>query len=317
MDGPAPTFQTKTSGQGILNPQPSEEDEILRSYVVEINSRERDIQKYPDPTEFRYRFTYPFKSVDRIRLIGGTIPTVCTIAAPYNSFEYKLRTDRPSAAPRVCTVDPGVYTEQELLAAVQTSLVPGFTFTRLPTGQYKISRTDSSFVFFFLTSRFKDTYDQKTNSLLQINSLAKFLGFGPQDYQSVENDHVFTITTPYAVDPAAATSRLYLYLNADSKYDMGTIDRGGGRRKPFAVLYPDSTLNLTLPTQTPAGFTSSGMKYMNKDIYHPVYVSLPQPMSRISAIDIELRDEYDRPVQISGRDFTLLLEVSVYEAIKD
>jgi hypothetical protein len=268
----------------------SEKEE--RVILYEINSCDRDVVKYPQPTEFRYRFTYPLKDVQRVRLVSGTLPPIFNIDTPYNSFQYQLYTDLTS---RTVTVEPGVYTLDALVAAV-TAAMPDFTWAKMASGRLQVTHATQEFKLLFEGTPFTDYYDSINNTLVKIKGLARFLGFAFNGYKSSGR----TLISPLAANPCATTSRLYLYINADSKYDIGTIDRGTGRRRPFAILYPDL-------------YAANSIKYLNKEIYHPTFEMDTQPMSRISALDIELRDEYDYIVNTAGRELSLLLEFIVLD----
>ena len=81
--------------------------------------------------------------------------------------------------------------------------------------------------------------------------------------------------------------------------DLGAIERGAGRRSPFAIIYLDEDKN--------------GYKYLNKDTLSPMFFSLPQPLSRIQTLTIDFRDEWYRPVNFDGKDFSLLFEFVMLE----
>lgn len=283
---------TRTSGQESLQPHRDTSEKEERTVLYEINSCDRDVVKYPQPTQFRYRFTYPLKDIQRVRLISGTLPPFFNIDTPYNSFQYQLYTDLTL---RTVIIEPGIYTLDAFLVAV-TAAMPDFTWTKLPSGRLQVTHATQEFKLLFEGTPFTDYYDSKNNTLVKINGLARFLGFAFNGYKSTGR----TLTSPLAANPSATTSRLYLYINADSKYDIGTIDRGTGRRRPFAILYPDL-------------YASNSFKYLNKEIYHPTFEMDIQPMSRVSALDIELRDEFDYLVNTAGRELSLLLEFVMLE----
>lgn len=285
---------TRTSGQETMQPYHDVDEKEERLVLYEINSYDRDPVKYPLPTQFRHRFTYPLKDVQRVRLISGSLPPFFNVDKPYNSFQYKLYTD---LEPRTLTVEPGFYTQSALIQEVGRQMGTDFTWTLLPNGRYEIKHSSQNFSILFENTPFTDYYDSKNSTLVKINGLARFLGFAFNTYTSIAR----ALVTPLAPNPTATTTRLYLYINADSKYDIGTVDRGTGRRRPFAILYPDTAA------------VSNGVKYFNKEIYHPTFEVDRQPMSRIATLDIEIRDEFDYIVNTAGRELSLLLEFVVLE----
>ena len=161
------------------------------------------------------------------------------------------------------------------------------------TGVFTLTRTAgaASFGFLFLTGDFVDFYDQN-NTLQKINSPAKLLGFGRADYVSGTGS---TITAPNVVDLEFILNRAYVYINHDNTQDLNTIERSVGRQQPHAIIYFDELRN--------------NYKFLNKDTFQPLYSSYPAPISRMAALEISLRDEFDRCIDLNGRDFTLLLEI--------
>jgi hypothetical protein len=107
------------------------------------------------------------------------------------------------------------------------------------------------------------------------------------------------IASPYPMDLATSMTRLYLYINLENSQDLGVIERGAGRRWPFAVIYLDDQTN--------------GYKFLNKETLTPAAFVLPQPLARMQNLQIEFRDEWYRLVDFNGKDFTLLLQFTVLE----
>ena len=56
-------------------------------------------------------------------------------------------------------------------------------------------------------------------------------------------------------------------------------------------------------------------KFFDKLTFVPLYLSVPAPVSRMTTLDICLRDEFNRVIDLNGRDFTLLLEMVVSEEL--
>jgi hypothetical protein len=101
------------------------------------------------------------------------------------------------------------------------------------------------------------------------------------------------------MDLASAMNRIYIYINLQNSQDLGAIERGAGRRWPFAIIYLDSATN--------------GYKYLNKETFNSITYNLPQPISRLQNLEIEFRDEWYRLVNFNGKDFSLLLEFTTLE----
>ena len=164
------------------------------------------------------------------------------------------------------------------------------------TDRLTVSLTAGStaFSFLFATGNFVDLYDVN-NVLIMINSPARILGFLANDYAS----SALSITAPNGMDVSLLTNRIYLYVNHDNSQDLGTIERSIGKQSPHAVLY------MNTPTLDYKSFTT--------EVFEPLFRSSPAPIARLLTLDIALRDEFDRLVELNGRDFTLLLEIEYLE----
>lgn len=289
------TSTTQSSGQQVTIAYPKRNERRDVTLLIEINSRDRNIVQYPNPSEFRMRLYRPLKDVVKIQLAGGTIPgCLYNLNAGWNAFTFQEATTRWNV-----TIPPGRYTYETLcttLASLLNSLL-GITNTYVvsinsTTGVFTLQRTagSASFGFLFATGDFVDFYDQN-NTLQKINSPAKLFGFGRSDYKNNGS----TLIAPNIVDLEFLLNRCYIYINHDNTQDLNTIERSVGRQQPHAIVYFDELRN--------------NYKFLNKETFEPLYSSYPAPISRMATLDISLRDEFDRCIDLNGRDFTLLLEV--------
>jgi hypothetical protein len=98
------------------------------------------------------------------------------------------------------------------------------------------------------------------------------------------------------MDPDAFSQRLYLYLNVDSGQELHRVELGAGRRDCFHVIYLDDKRD--------------GYYYLQKDTYSPVYVAFPAPLARLSFLDVSIRDEFFRLVDLGKKDYTLIFEIT-------
>ena len=247
----------------------------------------------------RYTFARPLKDVREVELVSGTIPAYpYTIVEGANSFRFQEGTSFYTV-----TIPPGYYTVATLLSALNTVFAAlGLTNTYIwsqdsSTNASVLTRTAGAldFSFLFFTGPPDDTLDRSCGSFLQQNTPALQLGFDLGDYDSSGG----VITSPFPIDLFTATNRLYLYLNLNTSQDLGVIERGAGRRSPFAIIYLDEERN--------------GYKFLNKETITPSAFSLPQPISRLQTLDVEFRDEWFRIVNFNGKDFSLLLQLTTLE----
>lgn len=289
------TETTQSSGQQVTIAYPKRSDRREVTVLLEINSRDRNLLQYASPSEFRWRLYRPLKDIVKIQIAGGTIPgCLYNINKEWNSFTFQEGTKKWNV-----TIPPGRYTYETLCTTFASSInsLPGITNSYAVsidgiTGVFVLQRLTgvANYSFLFLTGDHVDYYDQN-NSLQKINTPAKLLGFGRADYSNIGN----SLKSPNVVDLEFILNRAYVYINHDNTQDLNTIERSVGRQQPHAVIYFDELRN--------------NYKFLNKETFEPLYFSYPAPISRIATLDISLRDEFDRCIDLNGRDFTLMLEV--------
>ncbi len=287
--------RVESSGQQVTIAYPKRNERREVTLLLEINSRDRNIVHYPNASEYRFRLYRPLKDIVKIQIAGGTIPgCLYNINTGWNVFTFQegSKTWNP-------LIPPGRYTYETIcttLASVLNSL-SGVANTyavsiNATTGFLTLTRTAGveNFGLLLATGSFVDFYDQN-NTLQKINTPAKLLGFGRADYKNTGS----SIIAPSVVDLEFLLNRCYIYINHDNTQDLNTIERSVGRQQPHAIVYFDELRN--------------NYKFLNKETFEPLYSSYPAPISRIATLDIAIRDEFDRCIDMNGRDFTLLLEV--------
>lgn len=293
-------MNSRSSGQDVLLPTPSRESRRQRTVLLEINSRDRNTTLNPQSSQFRWKLFRPLKDVRQIQIAGGSIPScIYNINLGYNTFTFQ-----EAATTFAVSFTPGRYSYKEIVTTLAATLnaLPGITNTYTVeinsiTGFMNIKRATgaASFALLFLSGNYVDEYD-RNNALLKMNSPAHLLGFGRADYVSNSSG---IITGTANVDVDCIVNRLYLYINHENAQDFNTIERTVGRLHPHSIIYMD----------VPNG----SYKYLNKETFQPIFQAYPAPISRIATLDISLRDEFDRLVELNGRDFTILLEISCLE----
>jgi hypothetical protein len=270
--------------------------------LVEVNSRDRNYMQRVLSNPFRWQFARPLKDVRSVDLLAGTIP-----AQPYNIVDgansFTFNEGGACGNEWVITIPPGRYTCTSLLLKLNElftclSCDNEYIWTLDPhSGKLIITKTCGvlSFALLFVAGDVRDEIDRSDGQFLKQNTLALQLGFDMSDYY----DCMGVIVSPYPVDLYTSINRLYLFINFENSLDLGCIERGAGRRWPFAIIYLDEENN--------------GYKYLNKDTLTPASYSLPQPFSRLQNLYIDFRDEWHRPVNFDGKDFSLLLNITLLE----
>jgi hypothetical protein len=290
-----------SSGQHLLMPNRPPSTRKEQSVMVEISSRDRNYNNLILSNPMRFQFQRPLKDVRSVELISGTIPAnPCQINSENNKFVFQ-----EGSTPRIITIPPGYYSLATLLAQMQ-SLINGsgvlstytLSVSTKADGDHVLFSSDNTsrqYSLQFLSGTICDLIDQADGYLLKENTPSLLLGFDISDYYSSSG----LILSPFPADLNTALTRLYLYIDFNNSQSLATIERGAGRRSPFAIIYLDTQTN--------------GYKFLNKETVTPVNFSLPQPFSRLQALNIEFRDEFYRLINFNGKDFSLLLQLNCLE----
>lgn len=286
-----------SSGQDVTIAYPKRKDRNQRTVLLEVNSRDRNVRQYPNPAQFRWRLYRPLKDIISLQISGGTIPSrLYNMDQGWNSFTFFEDGNRYNL-----TIEPGRYDYGSLATQIANQLnsVSGkknsysVQFSG-STGKMIVTRNHgtANFGFLFLTGDYVDLYDQN-NTLQHVNSPARFWGFGRAD---IFDNGTGIIVSPNSADLDFLTNRIYVFINNENTQDLGTIERSVGRNQPHAIVYLDECCG--------------NYKFLNKETFEPLFSSTPAPMARMATLEVSLRDEFDRLVDLNGRDFTLLLEVT-------
>ena len=268
-----------------------------KTIMLELNSRDRNYLNLIKSNPFQYNLPSPIKDIRSIELIGGTIPArTNNVNTSNNRFTFM-----ESGVRRIIIIPPGYYTQDALLESIGSLLSEG-SFSRYVIRASSIGklivmqeRFAQPFSILFFSTGTPDILDPTNGALLEMKTPAFLLGFDMSDYHSING----IIISPNAIDLNTTSTRLYLYMNFQNSLDLSCISRGAGRRPPFAIIYLDKDTN--------------GYKFLNKETFSPISYSLPQPIGRLTTIQVEFRDEFYQLVDFNGKDFSLLLECSVLE----
>jgi hypothetical protein len=286
-----------TSGQQVLLPEGSRK-KIVRKTTVVVNSRDRQILSYPSTNTFRFVLRRPLKEIVSIELVNGSVPgLIYTINRGWNTFSFQ-------EGPLVYGValTPGLYTATTLATELQTrlnalGLTNTYTCASDPiTQRLKVTATGGArFAFLFYSGDPTDEFDMNGVHILKINTPARFLGFGFNDYTDASG----TILSPVAMDAENFLNRIYLYINAESTTELHRMEVGAGGRDCFHIFF--------------ASPGSANYIFLNKETETPKYVASPAPLARLSFLDISLRDEFYRPIDLQNRDVNLIFEITHLE----
>lgn len=291
MDAPT------SSGEHVLMKDQSRIKKAVRRTTIVVNSRDRNYLSYPNSNHFRYSLRRPLTNVLSIELMNGVIPAyIYNINIGWNSFDFLEGTKT-----FLVTLSPGLYTQDTLCSELQLQLnaISGrqniYTITlNLQTRKIKISSTNVvPYSFLFYSGKYHDEIDLNTFTILSINTPSRLLGFGLNDYPS--NNGIVLATLPMDLDNFS--NRIYLHLESDGK-NLSRMELGSGRQDCFHIFYLND---------------GSNYKFLDKETDHSIYESSPAPLARVSNLEITMRDEFNRLVDLQFRELNLVFEITHLE----
>ena len=288
-----------SSGQHVLMKDQSKIKSAVRHTTIVVNSRDRNFLNYPNSNNFRYTLRRPLTNVMSVELMNGSFPSyIYNIDLGWNKFNLQEGTTIFTI-----TLTPGLYTEatlaNELLSQLnsRTTKLNSYNILVYPNTRIMniIRKTGTSpFKLLFYSGMYKDDIDSNTLALLSINSPARLLGFGYKDYSDVSG----TINAPLPMDVESFTNKIYLHLESDGK-NLARMELGAGRQDCFHIFY-------ITPGQ-------NNYVFLNRDTDHSIFVSSPSPLARITTLEISVRDEFNRRVNLNLREFSLVFEITHLE----
>lgn len=291
--------QPTSSGQHLIMKDTSRIKKALRRTTVVVSSRDRNNIRDRNSNSFRFNFRRPLKDVYSIELMNGCIPGFFfNINVGWNTFTFV-----EGSKSSTITLTPGLYTEPTLMAELQLQLnsIPGkrntYTVTQNPTTRrMQISSTNMiSYKILFNTGLTHDQIDLNTVTITSMNTPAKLFGFGLQDYICDGNGILNSILP---MDINNFLKSVYLHIESDGR-NLSRMELGSGRPDCFHIFY-------LIPGQ-------QDYVFLNRETDHPIFESSPAPIARMSTLEISLRDEFNRPLDINRREYSLVFELTHLE----
>lgn len=303
----------KSSGQQVLLPQQTQPPNLKprqrkeRTTTVICNSRERNVVAYPNTNQFRWRLRRDLKDILAIRLIGGSVPAnFYNINTGWNKFSM-IENNKTYTI----TLNAGKYDETSLALELKRALnnsglanVYDVTYS-ITTQKLTITRKSGTYNFSLLfgSGSYVDQFDDYSGAvdalsndyLSEIRTPARILGFVTQDYDSSSG----VIVAPNPVDIAWFLNKIFLHINVDTALELNRVEVARGTHDPYTVIYLDEV--------------KDGVKHLNKETDYPILEFSPAPLSRLSLLEISLRDEFYRLFDTLNKEFTLILEISYLE----
>ena len=290
-----------SSGQHVLMKDQAKIKKAVRRTTIVVNSRDRNLIRDFNSNTFRYTLRRPLTNVLSIELMNGCIPSyIYNINTGWNKFSIK-----EGGVIRTITLTPGYYTESSLLTELQNQLnvksgefITNTYAVLLNQTTKRLQITSTNIVpysLLFYSGNPHDDIDLNTLAILSVNTPARLLGFGLQDYTSNASG---SITGILPVDIDNFTKTIYLHIESDGK-NLSRMELGNGGQDCFHIFYlvPGSANYLLL----------------NKETDHAMFESSPAPIARIMSLDISFRDEFNRLIDFNQRESLLVFEITHLE----
>lgn len=292
---PPPT----SSGQHVLMKDQTKIKKALRKTTIIVNSRDRNLVANASSSDFRITFRRPLTNIMSVELLDGCVPIeLYTIDESWNKFILQEGTTKFTVI-----IPIGIYTEATLVTGLQTAMntttgvTNTYTVTQDPiTRKITIVGSTVAFALLFYSGQYHDEIDYKTAAILSINSPARQLGFGLNDYVS---NAARTIVAPIPMDLDNFLNRMYIHINDSNNQSLHRMEMSNGRQDCFHML-------VYQPNAQPYLF-------LDKQMDMPIYESSPVPIARMSGLQISFRDEFNRVMNFRGKEVNLVLEFTHLE----
>ena len=303
----------KSSGQQILLPSQNPPPQINRPRKEKVttilcNSRERNVVSYPNVNRFRWRLRRDLKDIISIRLIGGNVPgNLYNVNTAWQNFSF-LENDTVFTV----TLNVGLYDGASLATEIGRALNAIVGIANVYSCSYSttsmtltIKRIAGVFDFalLFQSGQYTDSFDDfssavdnLTNDYLSgIGCPARLMGFVTQDYSDING----TIIAPNPIDTAWFLNKIFLHINTETDKEFNRVEIARGPHDPYTIIYLDELQN--------------GIKHLNKETDYPILEFSPAPLSRLSLLEISMRDEFYKLLDLNNKEFTLMFEITYLE----
>lgn len=273
-------------------------NEILKSIYLHIDSRDRDLNKYPNSNSYRIKLlNNKIRNVKSIELISAKIPKTGYIVNEYNN---KMNFQENSVNYEV-TLSLGNYSSVSFSSEIENKLNNLGTTNSYSvsidnsTSLLSISRNSgsNSFALLFSSGSFSDSINSNGNIIRGL-SARTLMGFEIQDY----SDSSGTITSPKKID-LNSNDEIFLEIN---NY-MGNInalysENSNLRGKIFSHIYLD-VLNDQIKY----------IKYPDNKIIKDFF----PPMNNLGFLEINFKDYFGKLYNFRGAENSIVLRVSYLE----
>jgi len=282
---------------------------ILDSKILYINSDDRNIQKYPNANCFEINMPQSYKNIESIRLLNIQFPSnLYNISEELQNNKFRLETNEYT---NIINISDGYYTIDKLITAINSDISLSYNNT---TNKFDLSaNSDCSLSFHDISyssciSHFKCVYDQHSKW-----GLGYILGF--DKYEKINN--IFDYSNPRIVNIKNTD-----VVNSDNFVDIDnnrniimSIDK---YNKADSILpyinYTNNNSNIGLvnsvfikipiiKNEYNQNFHNFESNYSNISFFQP-------PITSLEKLKFEFKYDNDIPVDFKNYNITFTLEIN-------
>lgn len=268
----------------------------MENALINIDSKFRDVAKYPNPGSYTYILNEPLKNISFIRLASIELPTAFyTFLGMYNNISFTLTT--PEGVYILISIQEGNYDSTSMISSIQALL------------NVRNRENDTQFMISWDSINFKVTISNNTafNLILgndsKHRSLGYRLGYIYDDTNYLASNQSESYDDITGLSSYKWTGDTFLNITKDEYLFVRINDYG--------VIYNsqrDKNLLAKIILYDQQFIVDNGANFLTKTY------KFKQPVN-LSKFDIELVNQYGKTVDMNYIDFSMTLEVGqIYDS---
>ena len=265
---------------------------MLSTYVLSIDSRDRDRTRHPHAGQYDIWLPQRYHSVEKVELLDVQVPSTFYVYAASdnnNTMKVALLQNDVIVEQATVTIPDGNYTASSIVTALQTSLNAAFS---------------SNFVVELNTSTMKVTITNASGYHIRIDTTTASTGpteWGLGYYFGFDKNVVLTSPTPLtAPHPTNVNPVTYLFLDVDPFNHIVVTGNNGSMKAVFAKVPVSASNTIT---------------YLNSRTTMFAPCELQAAVAKVPKITIIWRHYGGQVVDFMGYDHSFTLRVTCRDRI--
>jgi hypothetical protein len=262
----------------------------MENVLINIDSKFRNIEKYPNPGNFTYILKDPLKNINFIRLSSIELPTTYyTFLAAYDNISFSI--SKPNGIYFTITIDEGNYSSENMIEIIQYKL--------------NINNTlyNTNFLITWNEINYKITISDTASFSLILGNDNKHRSLGHRLGYIFDDSNYLAKNQVSASDKYKWVSDSFLNITKDEYLFVRINDYG--------VIYNDlreKSLLAKIILSDAQFVIDNGSNFLTKTYIFKQLINL-------SKFEIELINQYGQTVDMNYIDFSITLEVGqIYDS---